>query len=544
VHAEIAIEFVVKFTTLNEFEARKRLHADHDEQERMTTVQDLATSNPVTYKRSSDGYINATMLRRASERSISECHLPHFLQTDNGRQLKERIEVATSDNAVKKGTGIYGGNWIHPTLAKVYALRCGFVISDADLGIPTDECDANDDCCTLEAVPEEVSSEVSIHEVETMDDLTEETMLNVSSTSEDHGSIVDALKGDDGQMISEIRHTDGYVNATMMCVSVGKRWAHFFVNTATQNFLKELRRDLDPIEGKMSNNHQNAGYQAIKLIESNVGRYGGTWVHPRVGIYLATWCSAKFAVRVTDVIIRYMQGKVTTDESLRVAAEAQTCRTVSIRRKNTFFAVVDHSQMHSPRVDDVNIVSETGRPDCTMAPGVAYLLRVGIMDGIAFYKYGWTDDFKMRHKSHKSLFSECCVVFVIECGRAKAIDIETTISEFTERERVHIKVKASIQTECFAHDVHKEKAFVSSLLIYVKQRHIAIINNIVLGPDIETVNTTLQIQAHTAIAYEATKQIQAREESEQLTAVDEMEKLRLDIKLHELKLQLLAETRS
>jgi hypothetical protein len=49
-----------------------------------------------------------------------------------------------------------------------------------------------------------------------------------------------------------------------------------------------------------------------QLIEITSGRYGGTWVHPRVAIEVARWCSVKFNVQTNGLISRYTKGEVTT----------------------------------------------------------------------------------------------------------------------------------------------------------------------------------------------------------------------------------------
>jgi hypothetical protein len=49
----------------------------------------------------------------------------------------------------------------------------------------------------------------------------------------------------------------------------------------------------------------------------------GTFVHPKLAIYLAQWCSAEFAVEVSELVFRYLSGGLTTGESVAAAQEVQ-----------------------------------------------------------------------------------------------------------------------------------------------------------------------------------------------------------------------------
>lgn len=116
---------------------------------------------------------------------------------------------------------------------------------------------------------------------------------------------VDALRGDDGRMITEMRLSDGYISATKMCQSAGKMWADYkdghtaFINA----LVTSMDRPIEPFQSIVTGpNHQR-----------------GTWVHPQLAINLASWCSPTFAVKVTELVFRYMSGQITTAESRAVA---------------------------------------------------------------------------------------------------------------------------------------------------------------------------------------------------------------------------------
>ena len=106
--------------------------------------------------------------------------------------------------------------------------------------------------------------------------------------------VVDADTGElipreiDGFVIHQ-RAKDGYVNATAMCKAADKRMQHYLDNQQTKDYLVALESE--------------AGIPASLLVETNrSGPYAdrGTWVHPRIVVDLARWCSPVFAVKVDE----------------------------------------------------------------------------------------------------------------------------------------------------------------------------------------------------------------------------------------------------
>src|ERR1700678_3288414 len=87
----------------------------------------------------------------------------------------------------------------------------------------------------------------------------------------------------------EQRRSDRYMNATAMCQANGKLWGHYWKNESSQEYVNELSTTI--------------GIPILDLVQSEVGgSHSGTWVHPRIAIHLAQWCSAKFAVAVSGWI--------------------------------------------------------------------------------------------------------------------------------------------------------------------------------------------------------------------------------------------------
>ena len=107
-----------------------------------------------------------------------------------------------------------------------------------------------------------------------------------------------ATLGSYNDTLIECRPSDEFINATAMCQATGKRWNDYASNKQTQEFLSSLEK--------------HTGILVCELVQSsraNVGVGGGTWVHRRVAIHLAQWCSPDFAVWVSGQIEAIMTGR-------------------------------------------------------------------------------------------------------------------------------------------------------------------------------------------------------------------------------------------
>ena len=136
-------------------------------------------------------------------------------------------------------------------------------------------------------------------------------------TAEDRAraqALFHSLSGKDGKLITELRLSDGFVNATRMCQSATldrgteKKFADFNRRQGTSKYIGALSR--------------RVGVPTYRLVQ--VGSGGrATFVHPKLAIYLAQWCSAEFAVEVSELVFRYLSGGLTTGESMAAAQELQ-----------------------------------------------------------------------------------------------------------------------------------------------------------------------------------------------------------------------------
>ena len=99
----------------------------------------------------------------------------------------------------------------------------------------------------------------------------------------------------DGSSITIPMREDGYINATILCkaslVCKGKekKFNDWFRLQNTKELIIALEND----------KNLNARFPVFKSIEVTKGKYGGSWIHPDLGIHLAQWISPSFALQVS-----------------------------------------------------------------------------------------------------------------------------------------------------------------------------------------------------------------------------------------------------
>lgn len=104
----------------------------------------------------------------------------------------------------------------------------------------------------------------------------------------------------------------GYSNGTQMCRANGKRITDYLRLDSTQEFLEALSDSLD------TDVYAEVRNLTSGLIDKRRGgnpHYQGTWVHPRVAVHLAQWCSPDFAVQVSGWVLDILSGNVVTKEA-------------------------------------------------------------------------------------------------------------------------------------------------------------------------------------------------------------------------------------
>lgn len=87
---------------------------------------------------------------------------------------------------------------------------------------------------------------------------------------------------------------EAWFNATAVAEKYGKRVADWLENRDTQEYMEALAEIL------------NVPKEA--LLKSKRGRYGGTWMHPRLGVPFARWLDVSFGVWCDDQIYKILTG--------------------------------------------------------------------------------------------------------------------------------------------------------------------------------------------------------------------------------------------
>lgn len=102
---------------------------------------------------------------------------------------------------------------------------------------------------------------------------------------------------EEGEIIPQ-RLADGYISATALCQSVGKRFSDYHALKSTQDFINELS-----VQTKLPKE------QLIHIIQGGNAQQQGTWVHPYLAINLGQWLSVKFSVKVSQWVYEWQSGK-------------------------------------------------------------------------------------------------------------------------------------------------------------------------------------------------------------------------------------------
>lgn len=106
----------------------------------------------------------------------------------------------------------------------------------------------------------------------------------------------------------EQRVANGYINGTAMCLAHEKSVMDWLALPSTFELVSALAARL-PVEPKCRKSTNSvrtrvsATYPTLVIVKrGSPENGGGTWIHPKLAVHLAQWCSADFALLVSDWI--------------------------------------------------------------------------------------------------------------------------------------------------------------------------------------------------------------------------------------------------
>ena len=117
----------------------------------------------------------------------------------------------------------------------------------------------------------------------------------------------------DGINICKMRLSDGYCDATHMAKLSGKRTWRYLGTSRTKELIKAIEEELNA-----ENREHVITCSLLPIVDVQHGN--GTWVHPKLAVDFASWCSPKFGLAVSKLVMKFMFGKLTTEESKETVA--------------------------------------------------------------------------------------------------------------------------------------------------------------------------------------------------------------------------------
>jgi hypothetical protein len=311
-----------------------------------------------------------------------------------------------------------------------------------------------------------------------------------------------------GQVIAEMRTSDGYINATKMCASGGKQWAHYWRSDGAQAFVQAL-----------ASNMQKRMLDLV--ISQRGGDHSGTWVHHRVAIHLAMWISPEFAVAVTNLVERYLTGRLTTIESQEAAQSASNA--LVLRTNNIELAAIESAGFNK------NVL---GNQLYFGIPGNKLVFEKSL-DGGFGVKFGITREGNERNR-FKDHVAEYGGFRILDCLQCKYPDLlETKIKHMVKIQSRQVFGKAENKTYRDTELVFVRDQEEYNDLVYAAKELVDSIN--------QQENDQIEIvlaKEKTRQAEEQTKQAEAQWKQAEEQTKQEREKTRqLELQLEILRLQ-------
>ncbi len=104
-------------------------------------------------------------------------------------------------------------------------------------------------------------------------------------------------------IIIECRNSDGYVNATALCLAGGRRFKRYMELKST----KELLAGYAKIKGRENRPLNNIENKELIIKENNGDGDIITWVHRDIAMDIAQWISVEFRIQVLHWIVELLE---------------------------------------------------------------------------------------------------------------------------------------------------------------------------------------------------------------------------------------------
>lgn len=306
--------------------------------------------------------------------------------------------------------------------------------------------------------------------------------------------LVDALVAEHGgRVIAEMRPSDGFINATKMCKSGGKRWRNYYQNQQTTSYIDELSC--------------KTGIPVSDLVQSEHGGASpGTWVHHQVAIHLAMWISPAFAVAVTQLVARYLSGQVTTEESQQAAIE--TAETIRYFTNDSTRATITSAGYNTQVLGDQVYFG---------IPGSRLVFEKDLGENGIGIKFGTTrkGNEKKRYQDHMNEYGGFKFLDCIQCNDPEAIERKIKDSSYIMNHLITGKVESKRYRDTellYVRDQEDYNSIVQQVKRFIDEMNDATPNNIEIALAEEKTKQehekTLQAEFNYKSESEKTKQLE------------------------------------
>lgn len=238
--------------------------------------------------------------------------------------------------------------------------------------------------------------------------------------------------------IQVLSREDGYINATALCKAGGKQFKHWISLDSTQeliNILKEEQQSKFDNENSGSvlkdgipsfkNNDDTVPFLKARIlpfknrevVESEKGRYGGSWVHPKLAIQIAQWVSPKFAMKISDWILELaITGTVTIGHE-KTQQQLLALQKEHKQVKNELWKIKQKKHYHKfKKGSSFYIISDLDGKSMKFKPG---------FEGV---------DVFTRLQQHRSTMPGCKLEYLIYSKKADLV--ETLVLQKFENKRI------------------------------------------------------------------------------------------------------------